>query len=315
MYTPRMRRPIDPKVDCVFKALLGSEENHALLIDFLNAMLAEALSRPVVEVRILDPYNPRESLDDKLTILDVKARDAAGQVFQIEIQLLVYAELSARILYGWADLYRRQLRRGQTYDSLKPAYAIWLLDQTLRPDTPAYAHRYRMRDDQGAALLDHGGIWLFELNKAAVQRVETERERWLKFFTEAESLDAANLPEWMQTPVMRQAMSTLSAFSEKERAYHADQARQEFLREQRAIEQALERERQAKEAERQAKEAEREAKEAALHAQEAERQAREAERQAKEAERQAKETERQAKEAALAEVERLKALLAQRPDA
>ena len=98
----------------------------------------------------------------------------------------------------------------------------------------------------------------------------------------------------MQTPVMRQAMSTLSAFSEKERAYHADQARQEFLREQRAIEQALERERQAKEA--------------ALHAQEAERQAREAERQAKE-------TERQAKEAALAEVERLKALLAQRPDA
>ena len=89
-------------------------------------------------------------------------------------------------------------------------------------------------------------------------------------------------------------MSTLTAFSEKERAYHAYQARQEFLRQQRALEQGLERERQAKEAERQAKEAERQAKEAAL---------------------QEKEAALQEKDAALAEVERLKALLAQRPDA
>jgi chromosome condensin MukBEF ATPase and DNA-binding subunit MukB len=85
----------------------------------------------------------------------------------------------------------------------------------------------------------------------------------------------------MQTNEMRQAMSTLKAFSEKERAYHAYQARQNFLRQQRSIERELE-----------------EALERA-----------EAEREAKEAEKQAKETERQAKEAALAEIERLKAQL------
>jgi hypothetical protein len=53
----------------------------------------------VVEVQILDPYNPQETLKDKLTIVDVKARDAAGPIFQIEIQLLVFAELSTRMLY------------------------------------------------------------------------------------------------------------------------------------------------------------------------------------------------------------------------
>jgi predicted transposase/invertase (TIGR01784 family) len=184
-------------------------------------MLAAELPSPVIEVRILNPYNPRESLGDKLTIVDVKARDAAGHVFQIEIQLLVFPDLTARILYGWADLYRRQLRRGHAYRTLKPAYAIWMLDQTLRHDTPAYAHRYRMRDDQGQDLLDHGGIRIFELNKFAVQQVETAQERWLKFFNEAESLDDARLPDWMQTPVMRQAMNTLTAFSEQDRAYHA----------------------------------------------------------------------------------------------
>jgi hypothetical protein len=55
-----MRHPIDPKVDCVFKALLGSEDNRALLIHFLNAVLVDDLPAPITEVEILNPYNERE---------------------------------------------------------------------------------------------------------------------------------------------------------------------------------------------------------------------------------------------------------------
>ena len=73
-----MRHPIDPKIDCVFKALLGAESNRALLIHFLNAMLGNALPEPVVEVRILNPYNEREFLADKLSVVDVKACDQSG---------------------------------------------------------------------------------------------------------------------------------------------------------------------------------------------------------------------------------------------
>jgi len=120
----------------------------------------------------------------------------------------------------------------------------------------------------------------------------------------------------MQTPEMRQAMTTLKAFSDKERAYHVYQARHDFLRQQRSIQRDLDderaaraTERQAKEAALQAREAERQAKEAALQAQQDALQAQEAERQAKETALQAREAERQAKEAALAEIERLKALL------
>jgi len=38
-----MRHPIDPRIDSVFKALLGAESNRALLIHFLNAMLGAEL--------------------------------------------------------------------------------------------------------------------------------------------------------------------------------------------------------------------------------------------------------------------------------
>jgi len=83
-------------------------------------------------------------------------------------------------------------------------------------------------------------------------------------------------------------MNTLKAFSEKERAYDVYQARQDFLRQQGAIERERRSIQQALE------------ETSAALAQE---------RAAREEERAARETERQAKEAALGEVERLTALL------
>ena len=80
-----MHHPIDPKIDCVFKALLGAESN---------------LAAPITWVEILNPYNEREFLDDKLSIVDVKARDARECLYQIEIQLLNHRDLPARMLYG-----------------------------------------------------------------------------------------------------------------------------------------------------------------------------------------------------------------------
>ena len=50
-----MRHPIDPKVDCVFKALLGAESNRDLLIHFLNAVLGADLPRAITAVEILQP--------------------------------------------------------------------------------------------------------------------------------------------------------------------------------------------------------------------------------------------------------------------
>lgn len=165
-----------------------------------------------------------------------------------------------------------------------------------------------------------------EMKKPAAETVETEQQRWLKFFTEGERLDEANLPEWMQTPEMRQAMNTLKAFSDDDRAYQFYQERQNALQQRRSLQSLVAEERAAREADRQAKEAALQEIEAELRARNARRQAEAAEDRAKEAalreieaERQAKEAalreievERQAKEAALAEVERLKALLRDR---
>ena len=181
-----MQHPINPKIDCVFKAILGTQANRNLLIHFLTE----------------------------------------------------------RILYTWADLYTKQLRSGQNYRHLRPTYAIWLLAENLIDNDTGYAHIYQLRDVQGRSLLHHGGIWLLELSKFMTAQIETEQQRWLKFFQDGEHLDEANLPTWMQTTEMRQAIETLRQFSDKDREYHAYQARQNYLREQETIQIELEEYRQ-----------------------------------------------------------------------
>jgi predicted transposase/invertase (TIGR01784 family) len=229
-----VKHAIDPKVDCVFKALLGAPENSNLLVNFLNAMLGEHLSSPVQSVEILNPYNEREFINDKLNIVDIKALDAEGQLFQVEIQLASYPSLPGRMLYNWADIYSQQLKSGDKYGKLKPCYAIWMLDDNIHHDDD-YLHHFQMRDRKGRILSEHCHITVLELKKFHQQTILNNQQRWLQFFNEAESLDEAKLPDWMQTQEMQQAMSTLRRFSEKDRAYFEYKARQDYISEQKTI--------------------------------------------------------------------------------
>ena len=300
-----MRHAIDPKIDCVFKALLGSEENRNLLIHFLNAFLAQDLIEPLVWVEILNPYNDKEFLSDKLSIVDVKARDSHDRLYQIEIQLTSYGHLPARIIYNWADIYSQQLKSGQDYLQLRPTYSIWLLAENLISDDNETVHHYKMRDEQGNTLTQHGGIWLLELKKFKANHIETEDQRWLKFFREGEQLNDEALPDWMITREMKQAMSTLSTFSEKDQHYYQYQARQEYLREQRTIQHELEQARRALLQANQREEAAQKREELAL-------QEKQAAQKREELALKEKQAAQQREELATAEIVRLKALLAQK---
>ena len=293
-----MKHSIDPRIDCVFKSLLGNESNRNLLVHFINATLASELVLPITGVEILNPYNEKEHLDDKLSIVDVKAKDERGRVYQIEIQLDYFSYLPARMLYTWSDVYSQQLQSGEKYYKLNPTYSIWLLAENAIKHDDQYIHRYKFRDEAGVPLIEHGGIWVFELEKFNAQVIDNEQARWLRFFKEGKQLNDLNLPDWMNTQEMKQAMNTLCQFSEKERNYFAYQARQDFLRQQGTIlfekDEALEQRDEAF--------AERDVALAEKHAALEREQAAQTEKAAAQAE----------KEAAIAEVERLKALLAQK---
>ena len=67
---------IDPTVDYAFKLLLGSPEHPTITLHFLNAILGNEIQ--INSVEIINPILGKEDDADKLSILDVAARDSAG---------------------------------------------------------------------------------------------------------------------------------------------------------------------------------------------------------------------------------------------
>jgi len=216
-----VRHKIDPLVDCVFKAILGTEENKNLLIHFLNAVLEPEKDAPIRDVIIKNPYNEKEFIGDKLTVVDVKATDEKGKNYQIEIQLAVHAALAPRILFTWSSIYHSQIQEGDDYRKLNPVILIWILNGNLFAETEAYHLRFSLYDKRNRlSLTDDLAIHILQLPKWRFdERIANEKERWLYMFKEGKNADTENPPEPLDTEEMRQAMAVLRRFSENERDY------------------------------------------------------------------------------------------------
>ena len=111
---------INPRVDIAFKKIFGVEENKDLLISLINSIVSE--EDQVVEVILINPYNPKNFRDDKLSILDIKAKGIDGKRFNIEIQISDEADYNKRALYYWAKLYTEQLKSNEDYSYLSKSY-------------------------------------------------------------------------------------------------------------------------------------------------------------------------------------------------
>ena len=93
---------IEPTVDYAFKRVFGRTENADILISLLNAVLGRPAGERIASLEILNPFLPQERLDDKAAVLDIKARDESGRLFNVEMQIRPHHALRERLLYYWA---------------------------------------------------------------------------------------------------------------------------------------------------------------------------------------------------------------------
>ncbi len=251
-----MKPNIDPKVDCVFKAILGKEEHTGLLIHFLNAVLHLEPGARIQEVHILNPYNEREFESDKLSIVDIKAQDEQGRSFQIEIQLVLHPGLAPRILYTWSTVYHGLLRKGDRFTTLQPVIAIWLLNESLFADLHASHLPFVVCNcEYGVVLTDHLQIHLLQLPDWQLHEHEVEElDRWMFLFKEGQDIDVEHPPTILQTREMTQAMQVLQHFAENEAEYLLYQKRLDALRVEETWKAELEQSKRREEQERHEKE-------------------------------------------------------------
>ncbi len=245
-----MMHTINPRVDVAFKKIFGVEENKDLLISLINSIVSK--SDQVDEIELLNPYNERNHAGDKLSILDVKARNKITQTyFLIEMQLADELDYHKRSLYSWARVYSSQLKSGNGYKELSKAIAIHLLNFTFidykkhegwkEKNISKYHHCFTLQDKiTKVEVFADLEIHTIELNKFegivekdldnVLLKVKTMLDTWVALLTRYDLLDATNLPKEIDFPEIKKALQVMQemSFSVKEREMY--EAHLDFLR-------------------------------------------------------------------------------------
>ena len=199
---------INPRVDCVFRALLADPQHTDRLLDFLQAIL----ERPIQSVQLTNPITRMDHLGDAHVVVDVLAHGPDGQAFHVEMQTSIHSKLSERMLFAWATLYHGQIERGEGYLRLRPVVSIWLLDRNLFRTANDYHHRFRLRDQAGLELSSDLEIHVIEFDRWRAAPDRGAAGGWIWFFAEAETWP--QVPVEVDRPTLESAMSVLTEFQQ-----------------------------------------------------------------------------------------------------
>ena len=207
---------ICPTVDFAFKLMLGSPKHTAVTVHFLNAVLAG--SPRICHATILNPFLGKESEDDKLSILDIKAQDESSRYFNIEMQTSLVVGLAQRLTYYASRLYVGQMREGMAYRALCPAISICVLSKSMFPDLPSLHLDFRLREKSGLELADELQLHLVELPKsrAGLQNIAevSPLERWAFLLLHAHRLDADELRRLLPDSEYHDALGVLEMIAQ-----------------------------------------------------------------------------------------------------
>jgi predicted transposase/invertase (TIGR01784 family) len=224
---------ISPRVDLAFKKIFGVEENKDLLISLINSIVGQ--EDQVADITLLNPYNPKNFRQDKLSILDIKAKGIDGKRFNIEIQISDEADYDKRALYYWAKLYTEQLKVAEDYSALSKAIGIHILNFTSIPQARNYHNVFHITEkENGFAYFKDLELHTIELNKFTsdsneeladiVAKTKNALDMWVAFLTRHDLLKADMLPKELDNDTLKKALHVLDVlnFSEEERELYED---------------------------------------------------------------------------------------------
>ena len=168
--------------DYMFRAVM--QENKNVLKQFICALLH--LDPPNVKsVDILNPIELGKSYDDKTFVLDIKVMLNNAAIINLEMQVLQQSFWSDRSLSYLCDIYNN-LKKGDDYLQIKPAYHISIVDFTPFPAYPEfYAANKMVNIKKHYIYNDNFTLNVLDLNQINLATAEDKAYKidyWAKLF-------------------------------------------------------------------------------------------------------------------------------------
>jgi len=225
---------ISPINDFFFRFLFGKAGHEPLTLDFVNSVLLDSGFGPLKTLVIKNPFNVKESVTDKETVLDIKAEDEQARVYNIEMQLQGNALFANRSLYYWSKCYAGQIGNGDDYKKLSPVICMNILNFELFSKAPGVHHCFLLKElnHPDLVLTDHQMIHFMDLTQFRKMRytVKCQLSHWLTYFC----LDEDNM-KGLETilennPAIKKAHALFEEFTADKEMMERYEARQKYLR-------------------------------------------------------------------------------------
>ena len=227
---------LKPLNDFIFKKLFGENEVKDNLIAFLNAILGKKDSDRLVTLEIIDNKElTRELIDDKTSILDVRAKSEDGTQINIEVQLTNQNNMEKRTLFYWGRLFNEGITKGEDYKNLPKVITINILDFNY-VDLDKFHSIFHLWEDAAKEymLTDLVEIHFIEIpkfNELEEKNLKGDRlQRWLTFFNKDISVEKLEELMEMDTDI-RKAEERLEYLSSDAKTIEIYKAREKSLHE------------------------------------------------------------------------------------
>ena len=185
-----VRGLLDPKIDYVFKRIFGHAGNEDITKDLLSSIIKEKIS----DVRVdCNPITEKDLLDDKIGILDIKAKLNNNTNCNIEMQVVDKKNVEKRILFYWSKMYTTSIGSGDDYDKLEKSIVILFTDYNLKKleKVNKFITKWNIREEENPKIIltDVLEIYIIELekfSKLTKTRANQNLNFWIDFIKNPE---------------------------------------------------------------------------------------------------------------------------------
>ena len=229
---------LDPKNDYVFKRIFGQTGNEDITKSFLSSIIPDKIEKIELDC---NPIMDKDLLDDKLGILDIKAKLNNNIVCNIEMQICDKKNIEKRLLFYWSKMYAQGIKQGQDYEELKRTIVILISDYNLEKlkEIPEHVTKWNIREEKYGKIIltDVLEIYIIELNKLKNGAVKDNQElnSWLYFIKNSKVVVNKDMRE-EDIEEIKKAQKILEDMSADEHEKWLAEMRIKYIRDQHAIE-------------------------------------------------------------------------------
>ena len=113
--------------DYVFKRIFGKGGNERILKSLLEAILKISIQK----IEVKNPEIPKEAIDEKLSILDIKAEINDNTIIDIELQVGNTTALERRLVVYNAKLIAGEIKVSEKYQKAKDTIVICIINDNV----------------------------------------------------------------------------------------------------------------------------------------------------------------------------------------